>query len=42
MDKNDKNLVLSDRDRDMLLEALETPPEPNKKLKQTIKRHKIK
>lgn len=40
MDKNDKNLVLSDRDRDIFLEELETPSEPNEKLKEAAKKHK--
>jgi|APSaa5957512576_1039674.scaffolds.fasta_scaffold237468_1 hypothetical protein len=40
MNKKDKNIVLSDRDRDSLLDALETPPEPNEKLKEAAKRHK--
>ena len=40
MDKKDINITLSDKDRDMLLDSLETPPEPNKKLKQTTKRWK--
>jgi len=40
MDKNTKNVVLSDRDRDKLLDALETPPKPTEKLKQAAKRWK--
>ena len=40
MNKKDKNIVMSDRDRDTLLDALETPPEPSEKLKQAAKRHK--
>jgi uncharacterized protein (DUF1778 family) len=31
---------LSDRDRDIFLEELETPSEPNEKLKNAAKRHK--
>jgi len=37
MDENTGNITLSDRDRDIFLE---TPSEPNEKLKNAAKRHK--
>lgn len=33
-------IILSNEDRDAFLNALENPPEPNKKLKQAMKYHK--
>lgn len=33
-------IILSNEDRDAFLNALEHPPEPNKKLKQALKDHK--
>ena len=40
MDEDNIIITLSDRDRDIFLEALETPPEPNEKLREAAKRHK--
>ena len=43
IDKSDKvlksrdSITLSDRDRDLFLEALENPPKPNKRLQQAFK-----
>lgn len=38
--RKNNSLVLSNEDRDAFLNALENPPEPNKKLKQAMKHHK--
>lgn len=35
-----KSIVVSNEDRDVFLNALENPPEPNKKLKRAVKYHK--
>jgi uncharacterized protein (DUF1778 family) len=35
--KQSSSLVLSDRDRDMFLDLLENPPNPNKSLKRAMK-----
>lgn len=41
--KNRDALTLSDRDRELFLEALENPPKPNKRLKEAFnKYHKLK
>lgn len=41
--KNRDALTLSDRDRDLFLEALENPPKPNKQLQEAFnKYHKLK
>jgi uncharacterized protein (DUF1778 family) len=34
--KNRDTITLSDRDRDLFLDALENPPKPNKRLKQAF------
>ncbi|HSX10527.1 MAG TPA: DUF1778 domain-containing protein [Chlamydiales bacterium] len=34
--KNSETVVLSDRDRDLFLRALENPPKPNKNLKKAF------
>lgn len=33
-------IILTNEDRDALLDALENPPKPNKKLKDAIEHHK--
>lgn len=38
--RNRDDLTLSDRDRDLFLEALENPPKANKRLQQAFKRYK--
>lgn len=37
--RKNNSIILSNEDRDAFLNALENPPEPNKKLKQAIKHH---
>jgi len=38
--RKSNSIVLSNEDRDAFLNALENPPEPNKKLKQALKHYK--
>ncbi len=38
--RKNNSIILSNEDRDAFLNALENPPEPNKKLKQAMKHHK--
>lgn len=38
----DNRITLSDEDRDIILEALENPPEPNEKLKEILRKAKEK
>ena len=38
--RKSNSIILSNEDRDAFLNALENPPEPNKKLKQAKKHHK--
>jgi uncharacterized protein (DUF1778 family) len=38
--RKNNSIILSNEDRDAFLNALNNPPEPNKKLKQAIKHHK--
>lgn len=38
--RKNTSIILSNEDRDAFLNALENPPEPNKKLKQAVKHHK--
>lgn len=38
--RKSNSIILSNEDRDAFLNALENPPEPNKKLKQALKHHK--
>lgn len=38
--KDSNTLVLSDRDRDIFLAALENPPEPNKNLKKAFSEYR--
>jgi uncharacterized protein (DUF1778 family) len=40
--KHRDNITLSDRDRDLFLEALENPPKPNERLKQAFKNYENK
>ncbi len=38
--RKSNSIILSNEDRDAFLNALENPPEPNKKLRQALKHHK--
>jgi uncharacterized protein (DUF1778 family) len=40
--KNRDNITLSDRDRDLFLNALENPPKPNERLKKAFKNYENK